>query len=116
MRLKDLPSIPENIHRRLEQRSEEQGRALADSIVNSTRQGRGFWIFLLIPGWVMLFSSVAATAQTLLGLNFFISLLAGLAVAVFWWKHEFTYQHPFKSWVLASFGLPILLGVTGNWS
>lgn len=109
MRLKDLPSIPENIHRRLEQRSQERGQELADSIVNSTRQGRGLWVLLLIHGWVMLFATVSAVSQTLFGLNVLLSFAAGLVVAVFWWKHEFTYQHPFKSWVLAAFGVPILL-------
>lgn len=114
MRLIDLPKIPQEIHRRLEQRSEEKGRELADDIIASTRGGRGLWIFLLLPAWVMVFAVTASVAQAFWGIPLLVGAIAGAVTAMIWWKLEFTRRHPFLSSTAACIGLPALIVFAGK--
>lgn len=114
MRIIDLPKIPQNIHRRLEQRSNQRGQEVADAIIANTKNGRGLWVFLLLPTWITVFACVSSMANAYLGIPMLYSTVAGLVVAVAWWKFEFTREHPFLSSIAALVVLPILLVMGGK--
>lgn len=113
MRLIDLPKIPAAIHQRLEQRSHERGRQLADSLISSTSQGKGLWVIVLVPAWIMVVAVTAVAVQLFFGGNLLVGLVAGVVAAVVWWQHDFTQQHPFLSSLAAYFALPIFIAFKG---
>jgi hypothetical protein len=112
MRIIDLPKIPQDIHRRLEQRSSERGQEVAYTIIAST--GRGLWLFLLLPTWITVFACVSSMANVYWGILMLYSTIAGLVAAVAWWKFEFTREHPFLSSMAALIVLPVLLVMGGK--
>lgn len=114
MRIIDLLKIPENIHRGLEQRSNEKGQEFADAVIASTSQGRGLWIFLLLPASIMVFAVGGSVAHLFLHIPYWAAAIAGLICAAFWWDWKFTQEHPFWSSMLAYIGLPILLVMLGK--
>ena len=114
MRLSDLLKMPKAIGQHLEQRSEERGQQLANSLIESTSQGRGLWVFLLLPAWFMVFAATAAILQTYMRLPLMLGAVVGVVFSVLWWKHTFTRCHPFFSSCAALFGLPILVIFAGK--
>lgn len=114
MRIIDLLKIPQNIHRGLEQRSNEKGQEVANAIIASTSQGRGLWIFLLFPSWFMVFASVISITHTFLDIPYWAGGIAGLISAVSWWELKFTREHPFWSSMLPYIGLMVLIVLAGK--
>lgn len=113
MRIIDVLRVPQNIQRGLEQRSDEKGQELADAVLFSTSRGRGLWLLLLLPAWFMVFAVGASVAHAYLNLPYWAAAIAGLICSSFWWRLEFTREHPFWSSTLAYIGLPMLLVMLG---
>jgi hypothetical protein len=114
MRIIGALKIPQNIHRGLEQRSNEKGQELADAMLSSTSRGRGLWLLLLLPAWFMVFAVGTSVAHVYLDMPYWAAAIAGLVCSSFWWKLEFTREHPFWSSMLAYVGLPMLLVMLGK--
>lgn len=114
MRIIDVLRVQQNIHRGLEQRSNEKGQELADAIVANTRLGRGLWLLLLLPAWFMVFAVGTLVAHVYLDMPYWAAAIAGLVCSGFWWKLEFTREHPFWSSMLAYIGLPMLIILSGR--
>ena len=108
---------PQELHARLEARSEQQGKEVADAILRSTSQGRGLWIFIQLPGAMVAAAFAPAIIAAALHvkipdlLYFFLAIAAGVA----WWKWPFAKEHPvISTFVLLPVGIPLLLEVAGK--
>lgn len=105
MRIIDVLKIPQNIHR---------GQELADAVISRTSQGRGLWLFLLIPAGFMVFAVGTSVTHVFLDMPYWAAAIAGLICSGFWWELQFTRAHPFWSSAFAYIGLPMLMVMLGK--
>lgn len=103
----------------MERHAQLQGEAVAKDILNRTQNGRGLWLFLLIPGWIAHTISVALLIENTLkhmGLtaaSFQLTYLLAPASAILWYRSSFTRQHPLLSFLGLLFIVnPILVSVS----
>ena len=109
--VKDISNAAEAALNARERNAERQGQELADSLISSTRNGRGLWIFILWPAWLLIMAFSGTFARLFLEKSIGISspeslfgyLLGGL-IAIWWYKTNFTRRHPFVSSVVSYFG------------
>lgn len=124
--VRDLEKASRNINEHFERKAEKRGEELANRIINSTSQGRGLWVIILWSTWVTIFifsgSFIATGLKQLFSIEMplsLIGLVAGFALAMNWYKWEYTIRHPFLSSMVGSFGTSIgvifLLGKLGWW-
>ncbi len=111
--MKDLERASRNLNRRMEERSRQRGEELANKVINNTAAGRGLWVIILWPAWLlialfsgMFFSAVLekiglGSPLTLLG------ILIGIGIATFWYKADYTKRRPFWSSVIFYFGISL---------
>jgi hypothetical protein len=103
-------STIDGVRNRLEQRSQERGEEIANHIIRRTSQGRGLWLIILWPAWLLIFvfSGVFLTGIIeKFGFNAPISwlgMIGGFLFARTWYQSEFTIEHPFWSSVFGYFG------------
>ncbi len=113
--MKDLNNAATNLKNRMDARSEEKGRRMADSIIRGTSRGRGVWCILLWTAWFMIFVFVGSLCVAMLeqfGVPppfHWAGMLGGAIVAAIWYDAEFTREHPFLSFLLGGFGVPLIL-------
>jgi hypothetical protein len=93
--------ITDGISERLEARSQRQGEELANRILASTSQGRGLWLVILLPAWILIFAFsgvLFSSVLTKFGLKPPISyagFVGGFLFARAWYFWSFTIRHPF---------------------
>lgn len=107
---------PQEVQARLEARSEQQGKEVADAIIRSTQEGRGLWIFLQIPAAIVAAgfgpSILGAALHTNLPFPFFLLLAAASGIA--WWNWSFAKKHPILAIILLVVGIPAALEVASK--
>lgn len=99
---KDLENFGRGLNERREQKSREQGEALANELIESTSKGRGLWFIILWPTWIFITLLVGALSFSVLEQKFsieqpisFLGFLVGFMFASSWYDWEFTRKHPF---------------------
>lgn len=109
--IKDIDNAARGINQRLEAHSQRQGEELANRLISSTSQGRGLWVFLLWPVWVLIAAFSSAFFVVLLqkfGVKpplAYAGYVGGLLFARAWYQWDFTARHPFWSSIIGNFGL-----------
>lgn len=99
----------------LESRAQREGEQLANSLISSTSQGRGFWCFLTWPVWIMMVMFVGSLMCGILkkiGMPppfIYLGFIGGILFAHKWYSWRFTELHPFWSSILCY--LPMVFGV-----
>jgi len=54
--LKDLENMSRSANEALDRKAQDRGKRLAKDVANATSQGRGLWIILLWPSWILFFA------------------------------------------------------------
>lgn len=100
--MKDLENAGRNINEHFERKAQERGEELANRVIHSSAQGRGLWVFILWPAWLMIFAFSGIFLKVAIKNLFSVSeplswigLLGGFAFAVSWYKWNYTIRHPF---------------------
>ncbi len=109
---KTLESATKNVFNAVENTLESRSQEKAQALVDSFNRTRGLWIFLHIPGFLLLVSSVVPIVMSVLKVGFFIALIPGLIAGVVWWKARFTQNHPFLAFLLTIAPLFMVSGMT----
>lgn len=112
--MKDMENAAQTLKDRLEEASAAKGQRLANTWLSNTARGRGLWIFLLWPAWLMIVVFIGSLCSAILEQYVgsplhYAGMLVGLVAAILWYKASFTREHPFLSFLFASFGAPLLM-------
>lgn len=109
---KTLEGAAKNVFNAVENSLESRSQEKAQVLVDSFNRTRGLWIFLHIPGFLLLVSGVGTIAMSVLKVGFFIAMIPGLIAGVVWWKANFTRSHPFLAFLLTIAPLFMVSGMT----
>lgn len=104
---KDLENFGRGLNERMDQKSRDQGEALATDLIDSTSKGRGLWFIILWPTWIFIILLVGVFSFSLLEEKFsieqpisFLGFLVGFIFASSWYDWDFTKKHPFVSSII----------------
>jgi len=113
---KDLEYLGKGLNTHREQKSKEQGEKLAKDLMDSTSEGRGLWVLILWPTWILitLFIGVFTTEFLEKQLSIeepisFVGFLVGFMFATKWYQWGFTRRHPFFGSIVGYFGFGIAI-------
>jgi hypothetical protein len=109
--MNDLDYAARELNNRREKNAQRKGEELASRLIHNTRQGRGLWVLLLWPTWLLIFAFSGAFFTT--GFAHwlaqgsplpYLGFVGGGIYAVAWYQWSFTRRHPFWSVVFGYFG------------
>lgn len=130
--INDLNQGVKNIERVLEERTDRRAQEFADRVMgrrSSTQSqethyapasryaspGRGAWVLFLWPAWLIIAFFGYGMSQHLLhglgDLGRLLSPVAGIALAIVWYRSGFTRRHPFLGSVIGVMAVIFLTGI-----
>lgn len=109
--MNDLKNTGKSLEESLELHSQRKGKEFANKIVTSTANGRGLWIFILWPAFLMITSVVASIISSFFGLSMLFAIPIGVVIAYGWYMSDYTISHPFWSGILGYVGPFIVIGL-----
>lgn len=114
--IKDIENSVNATQKNLDKRSKERGEKLANSVARKTSQGRGLWVLILWPAWLLIFgfTGIFITALFIAKLGLteplsWIGMVVGFLYACAWYQSTFTIKHPFWSTILGYFGTTFIV-------
>lgn len=119
--MRDLNNAANSISQSLEARSQEKGQQLADSLIEGTRHGRGFWLLIVWPAGLLICVFLGSFFVSILE-SFGIpspfqwgGMLGGFFIARSWYRASFTLNHPLISSVFGYFTTALTVIYLANW-
>lgn len=113
--IKDLDNAGRNLHEKIEKRSQQKGEELANHVIKRTSEGRGVWVLILWPAWLLIFIFSGMFFSSILkqmGVEepmIWGGFIGGVMVASIWYKSHFTMRHPFFSSVFGYFSTAFIV-------
>ncbi len=108
--LNDLNNALKSVSDTLEQRSQERGQEMANKLLSSTARGRGLWVFLLWPTWIVTFAFWASNigfVMSRIGVYYpqsYINYVLSGLFCIIGYRSQFVRKHPLISSVLVVVG------------
>jgi len=120
--IKDLENAGRKLNQHFEQKSQKKSEELAERVLYNTSQGRGLWVIILWPAWLLIFIFASYFFKNLLEITLSLSmpislvgLVGGFTFAMLWYKWEYTLKHPVIASIIGYLGTALvsmlLLGV-----
>jgi hypothetical protein len=108
--INDLNNAIKSVNDTLEKRSQERGEEMANKLLTNTANGRGLWVFLLWPTWMVIFAfwtSIIGFVMSRIGVyypQFYINYVLSGFLCIIGYRSQFVRKHPLISSVLVVVG------------